>query len=64
MMMKKEVATVSAALSVAEVARRLGVTPVTVYALIRDKAIKSFRVGKCVRVRPEEVEAFITRNMQ
>lgn len=47
-------------LTVQEVARYLKLAPKTVYALVSSGELRSFRVGRAVRCRKVDVEAFIT----
>lgn len=48
-------------LSVQDVAEKLGVSTCFVYRL-KDKpnGIRGYRVGRCVRFKPEDVEAYIS----
>ena len=46
-------------LSTAEAARRLGVTPRTVYCFIDRGELAVFRMGRVIRVREHDLEAFI-----
>lgn len=46
-------------LSTAEVARRLGVTPRTVYGFINDGDLVAYRLGRVIRVQEPDVAAFI-----
>jgi len=50
-------------LTVQEVAEYLKVTTKTVYALIREGVLPSFRVGRSVRCRTPDVEAFIAAQL-
>lgn len=45
-------------LTLAEMAKRLNVTPKTLRKAIREKRIAFFRIGKSMRFDPIEVEAF------
>lgn len=47
-------------LTVPEVAEYLRVTPKTVYALLKRGELPSFRVGRVVRCRRGDVEAFMS----
>ena len=51
-------------LTVPEVAEYLRVTPKTVYALVKRGDLPSFRVGRVVRCRKGDVEAFIAAAAQ
>lgn len=51
-------------LTVSDIARYLRVTSKTVYGLVRDGALRSFRVGRALRCRRSDVEAFISRSEQ
>ena len=44
-----------------QVALALGVSLSTIDRLIRSGSLKSAKFGKCVRVDPEELKAFIKR---
>lgn len=46
-----------------EVAERLNVSRSQAYVLIRDGLIPNLRFGRCVRVRPEDLEEFIESNI-
>jgi len=46
-------------LNVREVARRLGVRPVTVYRLCGRGKLAHVRVSNAIRVRPEDLDAFL-----
>lgn len=46
-------------ISTAEAARRLGVTPRTVYTFIDKGELTAFRMGRVIRVRERDLEAFI-----
>lgn len=46
-------------LTVPEVAKYLRVTAKTVYGLVRKGELRSFRVGRAVRVRRDDVEHFV-----
>jgi excisionase family DNA binding protein len=42
--------------SVREVAEMIGVTPRTVYKLVASGEVRSFRIGRAIRVRAEDVD--------
>lgn len=46
-------------LSTAEAAKRLGVTPRTLYRFIDEGQIPGYRFGRVIRLREHEVDAFI-----
>jgi len=46
-----------------EVAERLNISRSQAYALIRTGLIPNLRFGRCVRVRPEDLEEFIESNI-
>lgn len=46
-------------LSTAESARRLGVTPRTLYRFIDEGQLAAYRFGRVIRLKEEEVDAFI-----
>lgn len=46
-----------------EVAERLGVSRSQVYAMMIGDEIPTVRFGRCVRVRPEDLEEFIQSNL-
>lgn len=48
-----------AVLTVHEVARMLRVNPKTVYAMAKRGELRTFRVGRVLRCRKDEVERFI-----
>ena len=48
-------------LNTAETARRLGVTPRTLYRLIDDGQLPAYRFGRVIRLKETEVEEFIDR---
>ncbi len=54
----------SSLLTVREVARRLGVRPVTVYRLCERGELPHVRVSNAIRLRVEELEDFIRRGGQ
>ena len=51
-------------LTVQEVADYLKVTTKTVYELVRQGQLPSFRIGRAVRCRQSAVEAFIERRLE
>ncbi|MBE7483615.1 MAG: helix-turn-helix domain-containing protein [Polyangiaceae bacterium] len=50
--------------TVQEVAEYLRVTPKTVYGLVKDGSLPSFRVGRSVRCRRTDLEAFVARQAE
>ncbi len=46
-------------LSTAEAAKRLGITPRTLYRFIDQGEIPAYRFGRVIRLKAEEVDAFI-----
>jgi len=46
-------------LKVPDVARRLGISVRFAWRLVAEGRIRSIRIGRCTRVRPEEVERFL-----
>ena len=46
-------------LNTAETARRLGVTPRTLYRFINDGELPAYRFGRVIRLKETEVEDFI-----
>ena len=48
-------------LNTAETARRLGVTPRTLYRFIDDGQLPAYRFGRVIRLKETEVEEFIDR---
>jgi excisionase family DNA binding protein len=48
-------------LNTAETARRLGVTPRTLYRFIDDGQLPAYRFGRVIRLKEDEVEEFIER---
>jgi excisionase family DNA binding protein len=46
-------------MSTSEAARHLGVTPRTVYRLIDEGQLPAYKFGRVIRLKREEVEAFI-----
>lgn len=51
-------------LTVQDVARYLKVTPKTVYALVKAGDLRVFRIGRVVRCRKGDVDAFIAQREQ
>ena len=49
-------------LSTQEAARRLGITPRTLYRFIDHGELPAYRFGRVIRLRGHEVEAFIVRS--
>ncbi len=50
-------------LTVGEVAAQLRVSTMTVYRLINSGAIPAVRVGRSFRLRPEDLEFYLARNL-
>jgi excisionase family DNA binding protein len=48
-------------LNTAETARRLGITPRTLYRFIDDGQLPAYRFGRVIRLKESEVDAFIER---
>ncbi len=48
-----------APLTVADVARRLGVSRRIAYELCKDGKLQAFRIGRAIRVKPEDLDAYI-----
>ena len=46
-------------LSTAEAARRLGITPRTLYRFIDNGEVPAYRFGRVIRLKESEVDAFI-----
>ncbi len=46
-------------LSTAESARRLGITPRTLYRFIDEGQLPAYRFGRVIRLKADEVDAFI-----
>lgn len=46
-----------------EAAEALQVSDSTIRRLVRDKELKVVRIGRAVRVRPEDLEAFIQERL-
>ncbi len=46
-------------LSTAEAARRLGVTPRTLYRFIDEGQVPAYRFGRVIRLKQAEVDAFV-----
>jgi excisionase family DNA binding protein len=49
-------------LSTQEAARRLGITPRTLYRFIDHGELPAYRFGRVIRLRAHEVDEFITRS--
>lgn len=47
----------------AEVAERLGISRAFAYKLMRQGQITSVRIGRSIRVRPEDLSLFIKENV-
>lgn len=58
---KQDSAEDPAVLTVAEVALYLRVTTKTVYTLVREGHLPSFRVGRALRFRRAAIEAFVAK---
>lgn len=48
-------------LNTSETAKRLGVTPRTLYRFIDDGALPAYRFGRVIRLKESEVEEFIDK---
>ena len=46
-------------LSTGEAARRLGITPRTLYRFIDDGKVPAYRFGRVIRLKQDEVDGFI-----
>ena len=46
-----------------EVAQALGISKSFAYQLIRQGEIPSLRMGKAVRIRPSDLEAYVAKNI-
>ncbi len=46
-------------LSTAEAARRLGITPRTLYRLIDEGQLPAYRFGRVIRLKEQEVDTFV-----
>jgi len=46
-------------LSTAEAARRLGITPRTLYRFIDEGAIAAYKMGRVIRLKADDVDTFI-----
>lgn len=46
-------------LSTAEAARRLGITPRTLYRFIDEGQLPAYRFGRVIRLKEQEVDAYI-----
>ncbi|WP_224249458.1 helix-turn-helix domain-containing protein [Hyalangium gracile] len=51
-------------LTVREVAERLGVSTATVYGLCERGELPHVRVSNAIRIRPADVEAFLSRGLR
>ena len=60
---QKSPPTVKSLLTAPDVARALNVSKAQAYQLIRRKELRSFSVGKLVRVRREDLDAFIQEHL-
>ena len=49
-------------LSTAEAARRLGITPRTLYRFIDEGQLPAYRFGRVIRLKQDEVDAFIEQS--
>lgn len=47
--------------AIKEVAQAMTVSVKTVYRLIEDGELPSFRIGKVIRIRPQDVDAYLNR---
>ena len=50
-------------LTVPQVAKKLKLGPYRVYELARQGALKAVRLGKRVRIKPDDLAAYISRNV-
>jgi len=48
-------------LSTAAAARRLGITPRTLYRFIDEGDVQAYRFGRVIRLKQEDVDAYIER---
>ncbi len=48
-------------MNTSEAARRLGVTPRTLYSFIDSGQLAAYRFGRVIRLREEDVETFIEK---
>jgi excisionase family DNA binding protein len=46
-----------------DVAERLNISKSQAFSLMKEGEIPTVRFGRCVRVRPEDLEIFITKNI-
>lgn len=53
----------SGLLSISEVQQRLGVCRKTIVRLEKRGALRFFRIGRAVRIRPEDVENYLNSQM-
>ena len=49
-------------MSTAEAARRLGITPRTLYRFLDEGQLPGYRFGRVIRLKGEDVDAFIERS--
>ena len=49
-------------LTVAQVAERLQVKPARVYEAVKDRRLRAVKVGRLLRFRPQDLEAFLERH--
>ena len=54
----------SVLLKAKDVAERLNISRSQAFVLMRDGSLPTIRFGRCVRVRPQDLEQFILRNIQ
>lgn len=47
-------------LSTQEAAAKLGVTPRTLYKLINDGAVPAYKIGRVIRLKDDELDAYIS----
>lgn len=50
--------------TVAEVSELLKVQPLTVYRLIKDRKLKSYKVGRVIRISEADFKAFLADSRQ
>ena len=50
--------------TVNEVAELLKIQPLTVYRLIRDRKLKSYKVGRVIRISEADFKAFLAASRQ
>ena len=46
-----------------DISQALGVSRSLVYKLLENGEIRAVRIGKCLRVRPEDIEAFLDEHI-